>query len=261
MIERVMAMRSKWKSSPYIFIIMVIIFLAGCGQENEKTEIHVLTAASMTPAMNELKELYESNNPYITIVPVYGGSGQLKDQISQGAPADVFLSAALKWMEELNEAEEIEEYENLLVNELVAVSQMQAGFEMDEIGGLLNDSVDTIGIGDPATVPAGEYAKQAIEAAGIWEEVENKLVFASDVRQVLTYVETGNVDIGIVYESDVYEKENIQINYTLNKHEPVIYPVGLLAHSNHPGEARQFYEWLRTNEALNIFESYGFGVY
>ncbi|WP_177174452.1 molybdate ABC transporter substrate-binding protein [Salipaludibacillus aurantiacus] len=240
---------------------MVIIFLAGCGQENEKTEIHVLTAASMTPAMNELKELYESKNPYITIVPVYGGSGQLKDQISQGAPADVFLSAALRWMEELNEAEEVEGYENLLVNDLVAVSQIEAGFEMEGLDDLLNDEVDTVGIGDPSTVPAGEYAKQGIEAAGIWKEMEDKLVFASDVRQVLTYVETGNVDVGIVYETDVYGKENIQIDYTLTNHEPIIYPVGLLANSNHPGEAREFYEWLKTNEALNVFESYGFGVY
>ncbi|MCE7794030.1 molybdate ABC transporter substrate-binding protein [Salipaludibacillus sp. CUR1] len=254
-------MRSRWKNSAYIIIIMVIISLAGCGQENEKTEIHVLTAASMTPAMNELKELYESENPYITIVPVYGGSGQLKDQISQGAPADVFLSAALRWMEELNEAEVVSEFENLLINELVAVSHMQNDFKMEGLDGLLNDSVDTVGIGDPATVPAGEYAKQAIEAAGIWEEVEDKLVFASDVRQVLTYVETGNVDVGVVYETDVYELENIRIDYTLNNHEPIIYPVGFLANSNHPEEVREFYEWLKTTEALNVFESYGFGVY
>lgn len=243
-----------------LLLLGLTAVFAGCGSGQEEVEIHVPTAASITDAMEDLIEMYESENDHVEIIPTYGSSGQLKDQINQGAPADVFLSAALSWVEALDDEGAVVEYEETMVNELVLVTGDHFEGQVSGLEDLTDDSVESVAIGDPETVPAGEYARQALEAEGVYDELQDKLILASDVREVLTYTETGNVDAGLVYQTDAYTTDGVTIVGVVETDDPVIYPIALLEDSDDPDEARAFYEWLHTDEALDVFESYGFEV-
>ncbi|MCM3712749.1 molybdate ABC transporter substrate-binding protein [Alkalihalobacillus oceani] len=246
----------------YGMILLITILFAGCSspsnEAGEEVELHIMTAASMTDAMNELKQMYEGAHEHVTLVPNYGSSGTLKSQIAQGAPADVFLSAAVRWIDELEEEGEIAQRADLLRNELVLVTAEDSDLAVTQFEDLLQEEVHQVAIGEPETVPAGEYARQVLEELGIYEELSDKLIHGSDVRQVLTYVETGNVDAGMVYQTDAILSDQVKIVAEAETAEPIMYPVGLLEGADHPEEAERFYQWLQTEEALAIFEKYGF---
>ncbi|WP_245308323.1 molybdate ABC transporter substrate-binding protein [Halalkalibacter urbisdiaboli] len=244
------------KHYPLLLLFFIVMLLIGCTDQNDKTELHIMVAASLTGAMNELIAEYETIDPTIKITPNYGSSGQLKTQITQGAPADIFLPAAVRWVEQLDGANP---NVALLRNQLVLITDKDNNtiYNFDD---LQKSQVKHIAIGLPEMVPAGEYAKQTLEYTGLYEIIENKLVFASDVRQVLTYVETGNVDAGIVYVTDALQSEAVDIRSTApeDSHEFIIYPLALLESSMYPDEAEQFFNWLQTPAAFNIFKKYGF---
>lgn len=248
------------KGFTYAIILFVTTLFVGCSspsnEADQEVELHIMTAASMTEAMNELKQMYE--HEHLTLVPNYGSSGTLKSQIIQGAPADVFLSAAVRWIDELEEEGEITQRADLLRNELVLVTAEDSDLAVTQFEDLLQEEVYQVAIGEPETVPAGEYAKQVLEELGIYEELSDKLIHGSDVRQVLTYVETGNVDAGIVYQTDAVLSEQVKIVAEAETEKPIIYPVGLLEGADHPEEAERFYQWLQTDEVLEVFEKYGF---
>src|SRR5699024_2759654 len=140
------------------------------------------------------------------------GSGSLQQQISQGAPTDLFFSAAEDKYDVLVEEGIIAEEDgvDLLQNELVLIVPKENP-AVERFEDLVRDEIDTISIGTPETVPAGKYAKESLERIGIWEEMESKVVYAKDVRQVLSYVETGNVNAGIVYRTDALNSDEIEI--------------------------------------------------
>lgn len=245
----------------FLSLCCSLLIFAGCStNSSQPIEIHVLTAASMTNAMDELKAMYEKENKDVQIIPNYGSSGQLKTQIDQGAPADVFLSAAVRWMDELDEAQLITERHDLLRNDLVLITHKDKQLSIESLVDLRSDQVHNISIGLPETVPAGEYAQQALENLALYADLEAKMIFASDVRQVLTYVQTGNVDAGLVYRTDAILVEDVTIMADVDPtlHDDIIYPSGLLSASAVMEEAKEFYRWLRTEEAITIFEKYGF---
>lgn len=119
---------------------------------------------------------------------------------------------------------------------------------------------EKIAIGTPESVPAGEYAKQSLENMNIWNTVEGNMVYAKDVRQVLTYVETGNVDAGIVYKTDALISSKVKIVSTAeeNTHTQIVYPVGVVKKSSHLEEAQLFYDYLHNQKSQKVFEQYGF---
>jgi molybdate transport system substrate-binding protein len=238
----------------------IILSLSGCHVDEEKVDIYVLTAASMTEVMEEIKQLYERDHAGVTIVPSYGSSGQLKDQIIQGAPAHLYFSAATTWMEALDAEGVVQEYDALLENELVLVIGNHVETDITTLEELVADDIASVAIGDPGLVPAGNYAMQVLEEGELYEALLDKLIFASNVREVLTYIETGNADAGLVYKTDAYSADNLEIVTVVKGHDPILYPVGLLEGAAETTEVRAFYEWLRREEALAIFESYGFGV-
>ncbi|MCM3763190.1 molybdate ABC transporter substrate-binding protein [Alkalihalobacillus oceani] len=250
------------KGVTYAIMLFVIMLFVGCSspssEANEEVELHIMTAASMTDAMNELKQMYEREHEHLTLVPNYGSSGTLKSQIIQGAPADLFLSAAVRWMDELEEEGVITQRADLLRNELVLVTAEDSDLAVTQFEDLLQEEVYQLAIGEPDTVPAGEYARQVLEELGIYEELSDKLIHGSDVRQVLTYVETGNVDAGLVYQTDAILSDQVKIVAEAETEEPIIYPVGLLEGTDHPEEAARFYQWLQTDEVLEVFKKYGF---
>ena len=232
-------------------------------ESKENVELTISAAASLKEAMDVIQQTYQEEHPEVRLKFNFGASGSLQQQISQGAPVDLFFSAAEDKFDLLVEEGNIakEDGLDLLGNELVLVvpkeDQSIKAFE-----DLVKAEVNKISIGTPETVPAGKYAKESLEKMDIWKDVESKVVYAKDVRQVLSYVETGNVDAGIVYKTDalVSDKVNIVASADPTTHAPIIYPVGIIKDSKNYEVAKTFYEYLQTEDALKVFENYGFTI-
>lgn len=221
-------------------------------------ELYVLAAASLSDAMYEAKQQYEAVQPGVHLILVFGSSGALRKQIEQGAPADLFLSAGPVHMRALANQGYIDQQRILAGNQLVLITPRRSALAVHSLPELQQPAVKRVAIGQPDTVPAGQYAKQALSHAGIWNAVQQKAVFAKDVRQVLTYVETGNVDAGFVYRSDARMSDKVRVEAPADFHEPIVYPVGIVKATRHHGEALAFYQWLQSRTALDIFQKYGF---
>ncbi|MBS4207140.1 molybdate ABC transporter substrate-binding protein [Bacillus sp. FJAT-50079] len=243
-------------------LMLFVLILSGCSAKEQKqdVELTVSAAASLQDALNEITEIFVEKHPHIKINYNFGASGALQQQISQGAPVDLFFSAAEDKFDLLVEEGLIEKEKgiDLVGNEIVLVVPKEANKGIQQFEEL--KKADKISIGIPESVPAGKYAKQSLENLHIWSELEEKIVYAKDVRQVLTYVETGNVDAGIVYKTDALVSDKVEIIASAdeNTHTPIIYPVGVIKDSAHLQEAELFYEYLQSEEALQILEKYGF---
>lgn len=229
--------------------------------EGEKTELMVSAAASLTDALGEIKTLYEAAHPNLTITFNFGASGTLQQQIEQGAPADVFFSAGKKQMQALSEKGLTEDttVRDILKNQVVLVT-LKGGSKLASFEALAEDSVKQIGVGEPGSVPVGQYTAEIFDSLKLADTLAPKLVLAKDVREVLSWVETGNVDAGIVYETDARISDKVEISCAApaDSHKAVVYPVGVLKESKLPEEARAFVNFLFTDAAKEIFSRYGF---
>lgn len=229
---------------------------------NEEQEIELLisAAASLKDALEEIKIDYESKHQHIKLHFNYGGSGALQQQIEQGAPVDLFLSAALSNMQKLVDKGLIEQQDNLLANELVVVVPKDSTISLSHLSELTSESIHKIAIGVPESVPAGAYTKETLTQLNLWELLQSNIVQAKDVRQVLQYVETGNVDAGFVYKTDALSSNQVTISLVIEHelHSPIAYPIGIINTSNHLKEVRELYEYLQSDEVLNVFSKYGF---
>ncbi|MBM7698568.1 molybdate ABC transporter substrate-binding protein [Kurthia huakuii] len=241
--------------------------LAGCGNNadkaqssNDSIELTVSAAASLQDALTDLAKTYEQDHPNVKITYNFGGSGALQQQISQGAPVDVFFSAAEDKFDALVNDGDIVKKDgtDLLANELVLVTPATNDKKIMSFEQLTK--ADKVALGTPESVPAGQYGIETLKSIDVWTKIKSNVVYAKDVRQVLTYAETGNVDAGIVYKTDALTSDNVKIVATASSqsHTPIIYPVGVLKNSKHFDEATAFYEFLQTNEAMSVFKDYGF---
>ncbi|OMF11398.1 molybdate ABC transporter substrate-binding protein [Paenibacillus amylolyticus] len=237
---------------------------AGVTDPQETVDLTISAAASLTDAMKEIETNFETANPNIELNFNFGASGALQQQIEQGAPADIFVSAATKNMNALVDENLIAsgDQKNLLQNSLVAIVPADGTNTVASETDLTSDSIKTVAIGIPESVPAGTYAKEALTNAKLWDELESKLVQGKDVRQVLQYVETGNADAGFVYKTDALTSEQVKIAFEVDKNSytPANYPVGIIEGTKHRTEAEQFYAYLQTPEVLDIFTKYGFSI-
>ncbi|MWC26960.1 molybdate ABC transporter substrate-binding protein [Paenibacillus sp. MMS18-CY102] len=248
--------------------LMPMLLLAACGSRaagmNGKVELTISAAASLTDALNELKPLYEKTHANTSIAYNFGASGALQQQIEQGAPADVFLSAASKNMQALVDKKLIRpgRERNLLTNELVVVVPPSGKASATSLQDLQKASMKRIAIGIPESVPAGKYAMEALRGSKLWDGLQPKLVQGKDVKQVLQYVETGNADAGFVYKTDALASKKAEIAFTIDpaSYSPILYPVGIVSSTKHEEAAEAFYAFLSSEEALNIFIKYGFSV-
>lgn len=247
-------------------ILILVGLLAACGNEEknpqvkEPIELTISAAASLQDALEELKTTYENEHDTIKILYNFGGSGALQQQILQGAPADLFFSAAEDKFDALIEKEMIDSKQgmDLLANELVLIvpkkndRQIQSFEDLKQAG--------KIALGTPETVPAGQYGVETLKNMQLWESLESKVVYTKDVRQVLTYSETENVDAGIVYKTDALVSDKVEVVATAEDqtHTPIIYPVGVIKNSKHVQEAEDFYRFLQSDEAMEVFKKYGF---
>lgn len=245
-----------------IMILFLVTAFAGCGQRQSKTEITVLAAASLTDVCDELKTAFEEETGDITLNFSFGGSGALQAQIEEGAPGDIFISAAERQMDELREQGLMKEdsVTDLLENKVVLIvpNGNPAGIKSFE------DAVkaDVIGLGETSSVPVGQYSQEIFTSLGVWDQVKAKANFGSDVRTVLSWVETGAVDCGVVYETDALTGENIETicQAPADTHKPVIYPAGITGSSDNQKDAEKFMDFLKSPSAAGLFEKYGFTV-
>lgn len=241
-----------------LIIISTTLLLTGCVEEEKKVEINVSVASSLKESMLEIEKRYEQENSGIDIVLNFGGSGALAQQITQGAPCDMFISASKVFMDELKAKGNLMDnnYEILAENKLVLVSKSN---DIDSLDDLKSDSIKKIAIGETKSVPAGQYAKEVLENSNINEDIEDKLVYAKDVKEVLTWVESGNAQAGFVYYTDVINKQNLKVHKIKeNLHSPIIYPISIISNSKKEYEAKLFESYLLSDKCKAIFLEDGY---
>lgn len=266
-------MQKKLYISIFIIPLILLLISTGCSQNNAKdgserantlepTELMISAAASLTDALNEMKQVYEKEHKTVDLLFNFGGSGKLATQIEQGAPTDLFLSADQKSMDNLQKKSLVkaDSRVNFTGNKIVLVAEKNNGISITSIKDIEPNTLSQIAIGEPESVPAGKYAKEALESLGKWNEVQDKLVFAKDVRQVLTYVESGNADIGFVYSSDANASDKVKVlaEADTSIHTPIVYPAAIVADSKNQTEAQQFIDFLHSDVGQSILEKYGF---
>lgn len=236
---------------------------AGCSVKTyENKTVTILAAASLTDVMGELEASYEESHPGIDLVFSFAGSGALQAQIEEGAPADIFISAANKQMDALNEEGLMDStsIRELLLNKVVLIVPSDSTLCLTSFEDVLNDGVHMIGLGEIESVPAGKYAEQVFESLGIWDQVQERANFGTDVRTVLSWVEMGEVDCGVVYATDAFTSDAVTIAAEAPEGscDEVVYPAGIIAGSEVSGEAEEFLQYLQSADASPVFESYGF---
>ena len=199
------------------------------GDSSEKVELNISAAASLQEAMVELEKEFKNINPDVKLTVNLGSSGSLMQQIQEGAPCDLFISAGAKQMDALVEDGTVEKdaVKTLLTNDLVLVAAK--GEKVDS----LDDDVEKIAIGDPESVPAGKYAKEVLDNTKLYDNVKDKLVLAKDVKEVLSWVQKGNADVGFVYLSDATGVDDVDVVLTTDadSHSEIAYPVAVLKDS------------------------------
>jgi molybdate transport system substrate-binding protein len=229
--------------------------------EKEPVELLVAAAASLTDAMGELLPLYRAKTGYVTVTATYGSSGSLQKQIEQGAPVDVFFSASPKQVKALDDQGLLVagSAKTILLNSLVLVVPKDSS-GIASFADASGSKVTQIALGEPASVPAGQYAMQVFASLGIADAVKAKAVYAKDVRQVLAYVESGEVQAGAVYATDAATSKLVTIAATApaGSMDPVTYPAAVVKASPHEEEAAKFLAWLSGPEAGAVFAKYGF---
>jgi molybdate transport system substrate-binding protein len=225
-------------------------------------ELLVSAAASLTNAFQEIGKAFEASHPDAKVTFNFAASGALLQQIVQGAPVDVFASADQETMDKAQQ-------QNLLVgasrinfvsNKLVMVVPADSTIKVAALPDLLKPEIKRIAIGSPASVPVGRYTQAELEAANLWSTVQPKLVFADNVRQALTYVARGEVEVGFVYSSDAgIEKEKVRIATEVPTQKPVIYPIARIAASKNQKLGGDFLGYVLSPAGQQVLTKYGFG--
>ena len=261
------------KNTKFISMLLCCsLLLVGCGKNGNKNdttteenktpvELNISAAASLKEVMADLETEYNKSNENVTLVVNYGSSGSLQQQIEQGAPCDLFISAGQKQMNTLKEKGLLldDTIKDLVENSLVLVEAN--GVDITSFDDLKSDKVKHIAGGEPESVPAGKYADEVLTNTGIKDSVSDKLVFAKDVKEVLAWVASGNADVGFVYLSDALSSDSVKIVENVdevNEHSSITYPLSVIKDSNNIDEAKKFEDFLFTDAAQKIFEKYGY---
>ncbi len=230
-------------------------------EEKAPVELNISAAASLKEVMADLETEYKKSNENVNLVVNYGSSGSLQQQIEQGAPCDLFISAGQSQMNTLEDKGLLldDTTKDLVENSLVLVAAK--GVEITSFDDLKSDKVTHIAVGEPESVPAGKYADEVLTNTGIKDSISDKLVFAKDVKEVLAWVSSGNADVGFVYLSDALSSDSVNIVENVdevNNHSSITYPVSVIKDSTNVEEAKKFEDFLFTDSAQKIFEKYGY---
>ena len=244
-------------------------FLGGNNSTNSKLngqEVNLAAAASLKNVYDEkLIPMFQQKYPGVKVTPTYASSGDLQSQIENGLEADVFMSAANKQMNALANKSLINNDTNVqfLENKVVLIVPKDSSANISSFDDLKKVN-GTIAIGDPASVPAGQYGKEVLTNLGIWNATESKMSLGTSVTAVLNQVAEGSADCGIVYATDAKSNDKVKVVCEAPEGSlktPVIYPVAELKNPKHPEAAKAFMEFLKTKEAKDVFIEYGFTIH
>jgi len=244
-----------------VALAVAIVSARAVKAQSSRHDLTISAAISLKDALNEIESIYTASHSGTALHFNVGGSGTLQQQIEQGAPVDIFISASPKEMDALESKGMLlaGTRRDLVKNQVVLIVPSDrtgvANFQ-----DLTRADVKNVAIGEPRTVPAGSYAQQVLTHFGIYDQLKAKLVFGKDVRQVLAYVETGNADAGIVYATDARITNRVKVVATApeDSHAPVVYPVAIIQTSHDPSAAREFLQFLRGSQARDVFVKFGF---
>ena len=226
-------------------------------------DVTLSVAISLKDAVEELGRQFTTTRPGVTLRYNFGASGDLQKQIEAGAPVDLFLSAATRQMDEL-------EKQKLIVvasrkafarNVLTVIKPADSRVDITSASDLLEARVTRIVIGQPKTVPAGQYAEESLRKLGLWDRLQPKLVFSENVRQALDYVARGEVDAGFVYTTDAATRaQGVKEAFRPpeDTYRPVVYPGAVVAASKQPALAQAFLDLLRSPQGQAVLARYGF---
>jgi molybdate transport system substrate-binding protein len=251
-----------------ILILCFVFSLSACKNDKdntaEKSIILVAAASSLKNCLdNEIIPLFEEKNPNIKTEITYDSSGKLQAQIEQGAEVDVFISAAEKQMNALNDKNLIlkDSVIKLLENKVVLIVPNDNNKNIIAFEDVLK--AENIAIGDPESVPAGQYAKETFENLQLWDEVIKKASLGTNVTEVLNWVGEGSADTGVVYSTDAANSSKVIIvsEAPVESTSKIIYPVGIIKATKNQEASKIFTEFLKSSEAIEIFKSYGFTEY
>jgi len=256
--------------------LLISLLLAACGntdnskKEDEssdkkssstKAELTISAAVSLTDALEEMQKDFEKDHN-VKMKFNLGSSGTLAQQIQQGAPADVFISANQDWMDKLSLSGDIKKNtrSDVTGNSIVLVTKKGEKPRVKKIKDLTSKNAGQIAIGNPESVPAGEYTEDTLKHLKKWDDLKDNFIMAKDVRQVLTYTESGNADLGFVYASDAATSDKVEVIDTADKswHEPIIYPAAVTTDSKNEIMAKDFLDYVKSDKGQDILKKYGF---
>lgn len=268
---------SGWLISLCTALVLAMFALSGCSaqpaskeaqstaaptaQSSEVVELRLQAAASLKYAFNDIIPLWEKKHPNVKIAANFGASGTLAEQIKQGAPADVFISANQAKMNDLEKEAKVAPHtrSDLLENELVLITPMDSKLGISQLSDLTKENCKFVAVGEPSAVPAGKYAEQTFKSAGIADALKSKSILCKDVTQVLETVASQNADAGLVYKTDALtKKDKVKIVTAVDGHDKVVYPAAQIADSKHMDLGAEFLTFLKSEEVGKIFEKYGF---
>jgi len=252
-----------WVLAALIFAIGIRVLYQQPSVAQTNSNLLVSAAASLKESLDEVKQAYQKVKSNVTVSYNFGASGTLQQQIENGAPADVFISAAQKQMDALQQKDLIlpDTRRNLLTNTIVLiVPQNSTG--VTSFKSLTSANVKRIAVGEPRSVPVGQYTEEIFKNLGVLEQLKPKFTYGNSVRNVLAAVESGNADAGVVYATDAKISNKVKVVATAaaNLHSPVVYPIAVLKNSKNVAAAKEYTLFLTSNSARTIFEKYGFGI-
>lgn len=245
-----------------LLLISTAVMLSACTAETDTEEeaLRISAASSLAEVMKALEAEWKGTYPDMELTISYGSSSKLRSQIEQGAPADLFLSASETDAVKLTEAGLLDK-ETLIpfaANRLVLASRNDAGYS-GALEELLTATDEKIAVGEPESVPLGRYTKKVLAELGLWDVLDGQFVYAKDARQVLTYTESGNAELGIVYLSDAISSDKVEVLAELpGGKEPIVYPAGIITESNNTEDAELFLAFLTGEEGQRILQEFGF---
>lgn len=252
--------------------LMACLIVVGCSEvprvDAQEMAVQPVTltlsaAASLQNALEAIAPQFRDAHPDIAIDYNFGSSGTLQQQIEQGAPTDVFFSAATQQMDALTDKDLIlpNSRQNLVTNHLVLIAPRSSTLRLTDMTQIKAAKIRHFAVGEFRSVPAGQYAKQVLTQMNLLESLQPKFVFGNSVRSVLSAVESGNAELGMVYATDAALSDQIKVLATApeNSHQPIVYPIAVVRTSPHPEAAYTLIDFLTTNAAQETFEKFGFG--
>jgi molybdate transport system substrate-binding protein len=244
--------------------LRVFLLSLFCGAVVSAQTIRVAAAVSLRDALEQVRDAFEHDTPY-KLEFTFGASGQLLAQIKSGAEIDVFISAANTQVDDLEKANLVSRGTRRVIagNSMVLVVPAVAKDPPRDFAALGDPRFQRIAMGEPRTVPAGQYAMQVLSSLGLAEKVKDRIVYGANVRQVLTYVELGEVAAGLVYATDAREsgdKVRVVATAAADSHQPIVYPAVVVKSSRQQSAALAFLDYLQTARAQSVLSEKGFSA-